>query len=69
MILLLVVGWVVIVVIICFSEIFLFSDIGLFIVLNIGILEGFIDEILIISVVVDIFFCEFCNSVYRIFIL
>lgn len=69
MILLLVVGWVVIVVIICFSEIFLFSDIGLFIVLNIGIFEGFIDEILIISVVVDIFFCEFCNSVYRIFIL
>lgn len=69
MILLLVVGWVVIVVIICFSEIFLFSDIGLFIVLNIGILEGFIDEILIISVVVDIFFSEFCNSVYRIFIL
>lgn len=69
MILLLDVGWVVIVVIICFSEIFLFSDIGLFIVLNIGILEGFIDEILIISVVVDIFFCEFCNSVYRIFIL
>lgn len=69
MILLLVVGWVVIVVIICFSEIFLFSDIGLFIVLNIGIFEGFIDEILIISVVVDIFFCEFCNSVYRIYIL
>lgn len=69
MILLLVVGRAVIVVIICFSEIFLFSDIGLFIVLNIGILEGFIDEILIISVVVDIFFSEFCNSVYRIFIL